>query len=124
MPVEFSRAERIGVAIQRHLSELVPRLKDPRLGMVTIHEARVTRDLSFAKVYFTVLDGNAEENLKILQQAAGHLRHELGKHSKLRTIPELRFVIDTSIEYGNKLQSLIEQAVADDAHDDANKDNE
>lgn len=116
MPVEFSRSERIGVAIQRQLSELVPKLKDPRLGIITIHEARVTRDLSHAKIYFTVLDGDAEENRKILQQAAGHLRYELGKSSKLRTIPELRFIFDTSIDYGNSLQSLIEKAVAEDAH--------
>jgi ribosome-binding factor A len=119
MPVEFSRAERIGVTIQRHLSELVPKLKDPRLAMITIHEARVTRDLSYAKIYFTVLDGDAEENRKILQQAAGHLRYELGKNSKLRTMPELQFVIDTSIDYGNNLQSLIEKAVAEDAHKDS-----
>ena len=119
MPVDFSRSERIGVALQRQLSELVPRLKDPRLGMVTIQEVRVSRDLSHAKVYYTVLDGDPDETGKVLQQAAGHLRHELGKDSKLRTTPELRFVFDTSIEYGNQLQSLIERAVAEDTHNNS-----
>ena len=112
---DYSRSERVGTAIQRSLSELIPQLKDPRLGLVTVQEARVSRDLSVAKVYFTVMNGDPEETCELLQQAAGHLRHELGRSSALRTVPELRFVFDTSIEYGNRLQSLIEKAVEEDS---------
>ena len=116
MPVDFSRSERIGVALQRQLSELVPRLKDPRLGMVTIQEVRVTRDLSHAKVYFTVLDrDHAKQMGKILAHAAGFLRRRLAEVMKLRTVPELHFIYDVSIEEGQRLSALIEQAVARDA---------
>jgi ribosome-binding factor A len=114
MSGDYSRAERVGTAIQRELSELVPQLKDPHLGLVTIQEARVSRDLSVAKIYFTVLDAEPHETQKRLQKAAGFLRHELGRTSTMRTVPELRFVFDTSIEYGNRLQSLIEEAVSKD----------
>ena len=114
MSGDYSRSERIGAAIQRELSTLIPQLKDPNLGMVTVQEARISRDLSVAKIYFTVLGAEPEETQKRLQKAAGFLRHELGRTSTLRTVPELRFVFDTSVEYGNRLQSLIEEAVSKD----------
>ena len=114
MSGDYSRAERVGTAIQRELSELVMQLKDPHLGLVTIQEARVSRDLSVAKIYFTVLDAEPKETQKRLQKAAGFLRHELGRTSTMSTVPEMRFVFDTSIEYGNRLQSLIEEAVNKD----------
>lgn len=114
MSGDYSRSERVGTAIQRELSELIPQLKDPNLGLVTIQEARVSRDLSVARIYFTVLDADPQETQKRLQKAAGFLRHELGRTSTMRTVPELRFVFDTSIEYGNRLQSLIEEAVSKD----------
>lgn len=111
---DYSRSERIGTALQRELSTLIPQLKDPQIGMVTVQEVRVTRDLSLAKVYFTILNGEPDETQKRLQKAAGYLRRELGRTSNLRTVPELRFVFDESIEYGNRLQSLIEEAVKKD----------
>lgn len=114
MSGDYSRSERVGTAIQRELSELVPRLKDPHLGLVTIQEARVSRDLSVAKVYFTVLNADPQQTQQRLQKAAGFLRHELSRTSTMRTVPELRFVFDTSIEYGNRLEALIEEAVSKD----------
>ncbi|MEN8174901.1 MAG: 30S ribosome-binding factor RbfA [Pseudomonadota bacterium] len=115
MPTEFSRAERVGSALQRELSLLVPRLQDERLGLVTIQEARVSRDLSHAKIYFTVMGEEPAEALKLLEHAAGHLRHELGRAIKMRTVPQLHFVYDRSVEEGERLEALIEEAVAGDA---------
>ncbi|RLJ15926.1 30S ribosome-binding factor RbfA [bacterium endosymbiont of Escarpia laminata] len=120
MAQDFKRTDRIGSQLQRDLADLVrEELKDPGLGMVTIQEVRVVRDLSQAKVFFTVMgtDLPVSECAKRLNQAAGHLRFLLGQQSKLRTVPKLHFVFDESIERGQHLASLIDQAVADNHSD-------
>jgi len=115
---EFSRADRVGAQMQRELALLLRDAKDPRLAEVTVQEVRVTRDLAHAKVYFTVLDSTrAEAFTTILQRAAGFLRRELGRIMKVRTVPELHFVYDRSIEEGQRLSALIEEAVARDRGD-------
>ena len=113
---EFNRADRVGAQMQRELALLLrDEAKDPRLSEVTIQEVRVTRDLSHAKVYFTVLDKDeAPWFTEILGHAAGFLRRRLGQIMKLRTIPELHLVYDKSIEEGQRLSALIEKAVASD----------
>jgi len=113
---EFNRADRVGAQMQRELALLLrDEAKEPRLSEVTLQEVRVTRDLSHAKVYFTVLDKDeAPWFTEILGHAAGFLRRRLGQIMKLRTIPELHFVYDKSIEEGQRLSALIEKAVASD----------
>jgi len=111
---EFKRADRVGSAMQRELAALIPDLKDAPAGLVTIQEVRVSRDLSHAKVYFTVIGADPEETFGRLEHAAGYIRHELGHRMRLRTVPELHFVHDTSIEDGEQLDALIESAVARD----------
>jgi ribosome-binding factor A len=104
--------------MQRELAELVQReLKDPRLGMVTISAVEVSRDLSTAKVYVSVLGSSQsrEESLAGLSSASGFLRRELGRRIKIRHIPELRFFYDSSIEKGAEMDALIHQALAADA---------
>jgi ribosome-binding factor A len=121
MQQDFSRTDRIGQQIQRELAVLVrDELNDPRLGMVTIQAVKVVRDLSHAKVYFTILGevGDREESTKLLKVASGFLRKMLGQQMKLRTIPQLNFVYDDSIEYGAHLSTLIEDAVKSDAKDE------
>lgn len=120
---EFSRSRRVGEQIQRELASLVQfELKDPRLGMVTISAVEVSRDLSVAKVYFTVLDAqhDIEQTLQGLTHAGGFLRRELAQRMKLRVVPELRFHYDSSIEKGSRLSALIDQAVSRDS--DKNED--
>lgn len=118
MTREFKRTDRVGSQLQRDLAVLVrDEMDDPRLGMVTIHEVRVVRDLSYAKVYFTVMGGalTPRETARVLNDAAPFFRHELGRRIKIRTLPELRFIYDESIEQGERLSALIERAVAEDA---------
>jgi ribosome-binding factor A len=118
MAQEFSRTDRVGSQIQRELAGLVHgELDDPRLGMVTIQAVKVVRDFSHAKIFFTFLGGqlNARETARILNDASPYFRHELGQRIKLRSVPELHFVHDESIDRGEKLSSLIDQAVASDA---------
>ncbi|KZY89671.1 ribosome-binding factor A, partial [Oleiphilus sp. HI0071] len=97
MAREFSRTDRISDQIQKDLATLIrTEMKDPRVGMVTINDVNVARDLGFADVYITLLtleenDANSDsvkQTLKALNSAAGFLRSPLGKMIKLRTIPQ------------------------------------
>jgi ribosome-binding factor A len=117
MAREFSRADRVGSQIQRELAQLVrDELRDPRLGMITIQAVKVVRDFSHAKVFFTFIGGDmdVQEVSKILKDTAPFFRHELGHRLNIRTLPQLHFVYDDSIEKGAHLSALIEQAVASD----------
>lgn len=114
MAKEFSRTRRVGEQMQRELAELIRReLKDPRVGMITITGVDVSRDLSHAKVFVTVLGGDhsVEQTLDTLNHAAGFLRHELGRRMTLRITPELHFFFDASVERGAELSALIDKAV-------------
>lgn len=119
MAKDYSRTQRIGDQIQRELALLIPReIKDPRLGLVTITGVDVSRDLSHAKVFITVMGDDSEEgvkrNLEILGDASGFLRMLLGKLMKVRSVPQLHFHYDASIRRGAELSALIERAVTAD----------
>jgi ribosome-binding factor A len=121
MPKDFSRTRRVGEQMQRELAQLIQQeIKDPRIGLVTVIAVEVSRDLSHAKVFVSSLnsDEGMQQTLEILGRAKGFLRHELGRRMKLRTIPDLHFVHDESIERGNRLSSLIDQAIAKDKKED------
>lgn len=114
MSEEFPRARRVGELLQRELAQLIQEeLNDPRVGLVTVSHVEVSPDLRQAKVYVTILaeEKNIQEQLKILNKAAGFLQHGLSQRVKLRSIPRLRFVYDDSIERGRHLSALIEEAV-------------
>ncbi|PIE00413.1 MAG: ribosome-binding factor A [Thiothrix nivea] len=115
-PHGFSRAERVAEQVRRDLAILIrERVKDPRVGMVTLLDVQVSKDLAHAKVWFDVLDAEqaavAEETLN---HAAGFLRKELGRGLKLRVTPELRFFYDDTQIKGDRLSALIDKVVADD----------
>jgi ribosome-binding factor A len=113
---EFGREERVGAEIHRELALLLrDEARDPRLSGVTIQEVRVVRDLSHAKVYFTVMDSaQSKATAAALNKAAAFLRRRLADKMMLRVVPRLAFVYDKSIETGIRLSSLIDQAVAKD----------
>jgi len=121
MPKEFPRSRRVGDQIQRELSGLIrDEIKDPRLGMVSISAVTVSRDLGHAKVHVSVLGDEQQvtESVTVLNHAAGFLRHRLGKMLHIRTVPELRFYIDRSLEEGARIGALINRAIASDRGDD------
>lgn len=116
---EFKRTDRVGDQLQKELAVLIQReVKDPRLGMVTVSGVTVSRDLGYADVYVTLLGEDSpervKENLKVLRQAGGFLRSQIARRIKLRHVPELRFHYDESVVRGQRLSSLIEQAVSSD----------
>ena len=97
------------------MSELIRReLRDPRLGMVTLTEVRMSPDLGYATVYYSVLGADPHLAQQILTQGADILRGPLGRSLGIRHSPELRFVQDELIEKGARLSSLISQAVKSD----------
>ena len=111
----YPRSRRIAQQIQQALSELIRReVRDPRLGMLTLTEVRMSNDLSFAKVYYSVLGADPQQAQEILDAAAGMLRGPLGRALGIRHSPELRFVQDELIESGARLSELIQKAVKDD----------
>ena len=112
----FPRSQRVAQQIQRALSDLIRReVRDPRLGLVTLTEVRVSTDLSYATVFYSVMNAKPEEAHDVLISAADILRGPLGRALQLRHAPELRFVPDELIESGAKLSALISKAVRDDA---------
>ncbi len=89
---------------------LMTEVKDPNVKFVTVTAAKVTSDLSFAKIYVTVLNQDyIKETLKALNNAKGFIRNELKERMDIRNIPELEFIYDESIEYGNKIEKIIEE---------------
>jgi len=120
MSQEFSRGQRLAEQIHRDLAELIRReLKDPRVGMVTIGEVEVSPDLSHAKIYYTVLGDEAEQenSQKGLLRASGFLRSQLGKRLRTRITPELHFIFDDSPQRGDYIDALIAKARAKDSAD-------
>jgi ribosome-binding factor A len=109
------RSERIADQIQRELAELIRlEVRDPRVQLVTITAVELSRDKSHAKVFFTVFgtEIEAQETLAGLQRAAGFLRTSIAHRLTTRTVPDLHFAYDASIERGVRLSRLIDEAVA------------
>ncbi len=117
MPKEYSRSQRMAEQIRRELAGLVrDEIKDPRVNWVSFTAVKVSRDLSSAVVYFTVLNDDEREMAEEgLNKATGFIRRELGKRIRSRIVPSLRFVYDVSIERGNTMESLIAKARSSDA---------
>lgn len=114
---DFSRSERVAEQVRRDLAVLIrERVKDPRVGMVTILDVELSKDLAHAKVWFDVLqEDTAQDAEDALNHAAGYLRRELGRGLKLRVTPNLKFFYDDTQTRGNELSALIDKAVASDA---------
>lgn len=121
MPKDFDRTRRVAEQIQRELAAIIQQeITDPRVGMITVSAAQVSRDLKHAKIYITTLDDTHDhaETVEALQHAAGFLQHELGHRLRMRTVPRLRFVYDESIERGAALSALIDTAISKDQQQD------
>ncbi|MGD9386927.1 MAG: 30S ribosome-binding factor RbfA [Gammaproteobacteria bacterium] len=117
MPKEFARNRRVGEQIQRLLGEVLLRdVKDPRVQGVSITAVDVSRDLSHATVWFSLLDPAADAAPvgEALGRASGLIRGKLGRAMHIRQVPALHFRHDESLERGARLAELIDEAVATD----------
>ncbi len=115
MAKEYNRSQRVADYLQRELAILIQQeVRDPRVGMINITGVNVSRDLGYAKVYYTVLGCDspeeASESTAVLNKAAGFLRSQLSQGSSMRRLPQLRFYFDSSVGQGRHMEDLIRRA--------------
>ena len=105
------KIERLNHAFQEEISMILMReVKDENIKFVTITGVETTSDLSFSKVYYTVLDESKKEKTKeALEKASSFIRTKLAERVEIRHTPELKFIYDTSIDYGNHIEKIIEE---------------
>ena len=116
--VDHARARKLAVRIREIVSTtLEMQVKDPRLGMVTITDAKLTPDLREAKLYYTVYGDDVvrQESAQALESAKGVLRSTVGKQTGVRYTPSLEFIADVVPETAGRLEELLAQARAEDA---------
>lgn len=105
------RGDRVGMEIKREVNDILQKkVRDPRVQGVTITDVHMVGDLSSAKVYYTILSELASDNQKAqtgLEKATGTIKRELGQRLKMYKIPDLVFVKDESIAYGNKIDQML-----------------
>ena len=113
-------------SLRRELAKLIQmEVKDPGVGFIGLSDVEVSRDLAHAKVFITVFESEkAESSLKALKRASGFLRTRLGQKMRIRSVPELHFHHDASVETGQRMDSLIKEAVASDREHDQHDEND
>jgi ribosome-binding factor A len=112
------RKERLEELLKREISDIIRReVKDPRIGFVTVTDAEVSGDLSFARVFVSVLGSEEQQaaSLKGLNSATRFIRGEFGQRIKMRQVPEISFRFDKSIQHGARIHELLEQVKREEA---------
>lgn len=110
------KLERLGHIFTEEISKIInTELRDDSIGMVSITYTKISSDLSYAKVYFTVLEIEKKKEIEDkLNKASKFIRSNLFDRVEIRKMPELTFVYDESIEYGNKIEHIIEEIKKED----------
>jgi ribosome-binding factor A len=113
----YKRSERVSDLIREEVADIIMyRLKDPRIGFVTVTGVDLSADLKLAKVYVSILKEEERDlTLGILNSSKNFVRSLLTKRLKMKFIPAIEFRIDTSIEYGFKIDKLLKEIKEDDA---------
>ncbi|MCK3656971.1 ribosome-binding factor A [Pasteurellaceae bacterium Macca] len=119
MSREFKRSDRVAQELQKEIAVILQReVKDPRIGMVTVSDVELSRDLAYAKVFVTFLFDNDPEAIKQgllgLEKASPYIRTLVGKAMRLRIVPELRFFYDESLVEGMRMSNLVSNVIRDD----------
>ncbi|MBI4512719.1 MAG: 30S ribosome-binding factor RbfA, partial [Gemmatimonadetes bacterium] len=109
MPRAYRRTDRVNELLREELAQLIRQLKDPRVGIVTITGVETSPELDVARVYVQLFgdDARQHEALGGLQRAAGYLRGRLARTLRLRKMPELRFVLDRTLERATRIERLL-----------------
>ncbi len=112
--------------IRRDLAEIIrDDLKDPRMGFLSLTEVRLSRDLSQCIVFCSILEQDKQqESMDTLNRAAGFLRTQVAKRMRSRTVPNIKFILDTSLEKGAAMDALIQKAISGDGDVAGDSDNE
>jgi ribosome-binding factor A len=110
----YKRSTRVADQIRMEIADILMRkTKDPRVGSVTVTDVDVTSDLRLARVFIAVRGDENEEKQALLglEKAAGFIRGELGRRLQLRYTPELVYQLDRTVDRGNRILSLIDEAM-------------
>ncbi|HET6514729.1 MAG TPA: 30S ribosome-binding factor RbfA [Thermodesulfovibrionales bacterium] len=107
----YKRSQRVGDLLREEIAEIImKKVKDPRLGFVTVTGVDITDDLKIAKVFVSILKEEERETaLSILNSARSFVRSELAKRVRMKSIPSLEFRIDESVEYGGRIDKLLKE---------------
>ncbi len=107
----YKRSQRVSDLIREEIADIIMnKLKDPRVGFITVTGAKITEDLKLATVYVSVLKPEEKKGtIEILNSAKGFIRAELSKRVRMKFIPSLTFRVDESIEYGDKIERLLKE---------------
>ena len=123
----MERTDRIAAEMKRVVSDIIrTELKDPRIPVVTsVTRLKLAKDLKFAKIYVSFLGDEAQKKaaMQALKASAGLIRYQIGQKMTIRTLPELNFALDESIEYGSYMAERIAQVMAEDKQKEAPEDN-
>jgi ribosome-binding factor A len=120
MAREFSRTDRVGQQIHKEIASILQnefKNRDPRLGMVTVSEVEVSRDLAYAKIYVSFFENDEEvmdNYLKILQDDKGFIRTLLASRMRMRAVPALKFMRDGSLAEGIRISNLVDATLNED----------
>ncbi len=112
----YKRSQRVSDLIREEIADIIMnKVKDPRLGFVTVTGAKITEDLKIATVYISILkEEEKETTLEMLNSAKGFIRAELAKRLRMKFIPSLTFRIDESLEYGSRIERLLKEIKKED----------
>ena len=107
----YKRSQRVSDLLREEIADIIfYKLKDPRLGFITVTGVDVTDDLKMASIYISVLkEEEKKSTLDILNSAKSFIRSELSKRLRMKFIPVIDFRLDSSIEYGNKIDKLLDE---------------
>jgi len=107
----YKRSQRVGDLVREEVADIIMnRLKDPRIGFVTVTGVDMAPDMKMAKVYVSVLKEEERElTLEILNSSKAFIRSLLSKRLRMKVIPTVEFRFDTSIEYGYKIDKLLKE---------------
>ena len=105
----YKRSQRVSDLLRQEIADIIMRkVKDPRLGFVTVTGVKITEDLKAAHVFVSVLKEEEKENaLEILNSARNFIRSEVANRVRMKTIPSIDFRIDESIGYGDRIEKLL-----------------
>ncbi len=111
------RVQRVASELQKVISLLLrTKIKDSKLATATITEVELSKDLSYAKVYYTCLDVQEAQYIsKAFEKSKGFFRSSIAKSLNLRIVPNLKFIYDKSLDYGMEIEGKIQQALEADS---------
>ena len=111
MNLNYRRADRVSDLLKEEISQmLLKEVKDPHIGFITITDVEVSKDLQVAKVFYTILGSEKQvsESAQALQRVSRFIKKQLGKRLRMRYIPDIIFRYDHSLEYGAKIDHILD----------------